>query len=48
MFLELVREGTLTGEHLITHRARPEDARALYAELAAGPGAWLGVEFVWD
>ena len=48
LFLEQVRDGTLTVEHLITHRARAEDAPALYAELAAGPGDWLGVEFVWD
>jgi 2-desacetyl-2-hydroxyethyl bacteriochlorophyllide A dehydrogenase len=48
LFLELVRDGAAAVEHLLTHRARPEDAPALYAEMAAGPGDWLGVEFVWD
>ncbi|HEX2517367.1 MAG TPA: zinc-binding alcohol dehydrogenase [Chloroflexota bacterium] len=48
LFLEQVRDGALTVEHLITHRARPEEAPALYAEMAAGAGDWMGVEFVWD
>jgi 2-desacetyl-2-hydroxyethyl bacteriochlorophyllide A dehydrogenase len=48
LFLEQVRDGTLAVAHLITHRARPEEAPALYAELAAGPGGWLGVESCWE
>jgi 2-desacetyl-2-hydroxyethyl bacteriochlorophyllide A dehydrogenase len=48
LFLDLLREGTIAVDHLITHRARPEEAPALYAELAAGPGEWMGVELVWD
>jgi threonine dehydrogenase-like Zn-dependent dehydrogenase len=48
LFLEQVRDGTLVVDHLITHRARPDEIPALYAELAAGPGDWLGVVFVWD
>lgn len=48
LFLEQVRHGTLAVDHLISHRARPEDAPALYAEMAAGPGDWLGVVLVWD
>ena len=30
-------------EHLVTHRARPEEAPRLYAEMAAGAGDWMGV-----
>ncbi|MDQ3700473.1 MAG: hypothetical protein M3442_06075, partial [Chloroflexota bacterium] len=48
LFLDQVRDGTLSVDHLITHLARPEEAPALYAEMAAGPGDWMGVEFVWD
>jgi 2-desacetyl-2-hydroxyethyl bacteriochlorophyllide A dehydrogenase len=48
LFLDQVRQGTLAVDHLISHRARPEDAPALYAAMAAGPGDWLGVELVWD
>ena len=48
VFLEQVRDGIIRVDHLITHRARPEEAPALYAEMAAAPGAWLGVLFVWE
>jgi hypothetical protein len=48
LFLDLLREGTIAVDHLITHRAQPEEAPALYVELAAGPGEWMGVEFVWE
>jgi 2-desacetyl-2-hydroxyethyl bacteriochlorophyllide A dehydrogenase len=48
LFLERVRQGSLAVDHLISHRARPDEAPALYAEMAAGPGDWLGVELVWD
>jgi 2-desacetyl-2-hydroxyethyl bacteriochlorophyllide A dehydrogenase len=48
VFLELIRAGALRVDHLITRRGRPEDARRLYGEIAAGPGDWLGVMFVWD
>ena len=32
----------------LTHRASPEDAAGLYAEMAASPSTWLGVQFVWN
>jgi threonine dehydrogenase-like Zn-dependent dehydrogenase len=48
VFLDLLQAGTMRVSHLITHRAAPEDAAALYAEMAASPGTWLGVQFVWS
>jgi 2-desacetyl-2-hydroxyethyl bacteriochlorophyllide A dehydrogenase len=48
VFLEMLGAGTLRVDHLITHRAPPEAAAALYAEMAASPSAWLGVQFVWS
>jgi 2-desacetyl-2-hydroxyethyl bacteriochlorophyllide A dehydrogenase len=48
VYLELVRAGALRVDHLITRRGRAEDAPRLYGEIAAGPGDWLGVVFVWN
>jgi threonine dehydrogenase-like Zn-dependent dehydrogenase len=48
VYLEMVRAGTLRVDHLITRRGRPDEMPALYGEIAAGPGDWLGVVFVWD
>jgi 2-desacetyl-2-hydroxyethyl bacteriochlorophyllide A dehydrogenase len=47
-FLELVRTGAVRVDHLITRRGHAEDAPRLYGEIAAGPGDWLGVVFVWE
>jgi threonine dehydrogenase-like Zn-dependent dehydrogenase len=48
VYLDLLRTGLVRVDDLITHRARPEEAPRLYTELAAAPGDWLGVLFVWD
>lgn len=48
LFMEMLRAGTVRVEHLITHRAEADEAPALYAEMAAGAGEWMGVLFAWD
>ena len=48
VFLELVAEGALCVDHLITRRGAPEEIPALYGKIAQGPSDWLGVVFVWD
>ncbi|HEV2124679.1 MAG TPA: zinc-binding dehydrogenase [Chloroflexota bacterium] len=48
VFLDLLQTGTVQVDHLITHRARPAEAVALYETMAAGAGEWMGVLFAWD
>ncbi len=47
-FMNLLKARTVRVDHLITHRVQPEEAPRLYADMAAGAGEWMGVQFVWS
>jgi 2-desacetyl-2-hydroxyethyl bacteriochlorophyllide A dehydrogenase len=46
-FLELLRDGAVRVDHLITHRPEPEQAPEVYAMIRAGGADWLGIVFRW-
>ncbi|HEV8637321.1 MAG TPA: zinc-binding alcohol dehydrogenase [Chloroflexota bacterium] len=46
-FLELLRDGLVRVDHLITHRVAPQEAPRVYEMIRDGGANWLGVLFAW-
>ena len=46
-FLDLLRDGLVRVDHLVTHRVAPHEAPRVYEMIREGGANWLGVVFTW-
>ena len=46
-FLDLLGDGAVTVDHLITHRPRWDEAVEIFSMIHEGPGNWMGIVFDW-